>query len=106
MLNKPTHCVYAPKSKIHIDLRWQSAFIKALCCANRFNVLIRIIHSSENSGSVFCDRSGQKQTGMLINYDYLSEALCLSRSTLQRLFNQLEAKGYMIRIPLGGGKRY
>lgn len=101
---KPTQCIYSPKSKIHVDLNWQSLFLKELGCADKFNVLIRIIHSTENANSVYADSSGIEHPGMLINYSYLSDALCLSRSTLQRILNQLEADGYINRIKLGRGK--
>ena len=101
---KPIQCIYSPKSKIHLDLSWQSLFLQELGCADKFNVLIRIIHSTNNANSVYADSSGIEHPGMLINYSYLSDALCLSRSTLQRILNQLEADGYINRIKLGRGK--
>ena len=101
---KPIQCIYSPKSKIHVDLGWQSLFLQELGCADKFNVLIRIIHSTDNTNSVYADANGAEHPGMLINYDYLAEALCLSRSTLQRILRQLEVDGYINRIRLGRGK--
>ena len=101
---KPTQCIYSPKSRIHVDLGWQSLFLQELRCADKFNVLIRVIHSTDNTNSTYVDASGAEHPGMLISYSYLSDALCLSRSTLQRILNQLEADGYISRIKLGRGK--
>ena len=87
-----------------MDLGWQSLFLQELGCADKFNVLIRIIHSTDNTNSVYADANGAEHPGMLVNYDYLAEALCLSRSTLQRILKQLEVDGYINRIKLGRGK--
>ena len=104
MLKKLNQCIYTPKSKIHLHLGWQSLFIQALGCSDHFNVLIRIIQSTDNTDSVYTDVKDVDHPGMLINYDYLSQSLCLSRRTIQRILNQLEADGYINRIKLGRGK--
>ena len=104
MLTNSNQCIYTPKSKIHLHLGWQSLFIEALGCSDKFNVLIRIIQSTDNTNSIYADANGVEHPGMLINYDYLAQALCLSRRTIQRILNQLEADGYIHRIKLGRGK--
>ena len=104
MLTNTTQYIYTPKSKIHLHLGWQSLFIEALGCSDKFNVLIRIIQSTDNTNSIYADANGVEHPGMLINYNYLAQALCLSRRTIQRILNQLEADGYIHRIKLGRGK--